>query len=421
MDKLRIRGPSPLVGETRASGSKNSSLPILAATLLSSESVRLTNLPHLRDITTMVELLVELGADVSVDERLGVTVDTNSIRGLKAPYDLVRKMRASFLVLGPLLARYGRGVVSLPGGCAIGTRPVDQHLKAFEKMGADIDIVDGYVSASCDKGLVGTTIPMDIVTVGGTQNVLMAATLAKGTTIIENAAQEPEIVELACCLRAMGAQISGEGTSTIVIEGQEQLCGCIYRVMSDRIEVGTYLIAAATTGGHLTIEDACPETLDAVLEKLRDFGCRIRVDGSSIELDAREISLRANDICTGTYPEIPTDLQAQFMALNCVSSGASQITETVFENRFMHVQELVRLGAQIRLESPTTAVVEGVSDLHGAQVMATDLRASSSLVIGALAAKGTTIISRIYHIDRGYECIEEKLQWLGADIERLHA
>ncbi|MCY4142350.1 MAG: UDP-N-acetylglucosamine 1-carboxyvinyltransferase [Gammaproteobacteria bacterium] len=420
MDRLLIHGGRPLEGTTRASGSKNSSLPILAATLLASEPVCLNSLPHLRDITTMVELLVELGANVSVDERLGVTVDTNTIRVLRAPYDLVRKMRASFLVLGPLLARYGKVEVSLPGGCAIGTRPVDQHLKALEQMGADLVIEDGYVKASCDKGLVGANIRMDLVTVGGTQNVMMAATLAKGTTVIENAAREPEIVELASCLRAMGAQISGEGTETIVVEGREQLGGCMYRVMSDRIEVGTYLIAAAATGGHLRVDEACPETLGAVLAKLGDFGCRVIVDGSTIELDARGFTPSAADVRTEAYPGIPTDLQAQFMALNCVSEGQGRITETVFENRFMHVQELVRLGASIRLENPTTAVVTGVKELRGAQVMATDLRASSSLVIGALAAVGTTTISRIYHIDRGYECIEEKLRWLGADIERLH-
>lgn len=420
MDRLRVRGGRPLYGTTRASGSKNSSLPILAATLLASEPICLNNLPHLRDITTMVELLVELGADVSVDERLGVTVDTNAIRALRAPYDLVRKMRASFLVLGPLLARYGQVEVSLPGGCAIGTRPVDQHLKALEQMGADLVIEGGYVKASCNTGLVGANITMDLVTVGGTQNVLMAATLAEGTTVIENAAREPEIVELASCLRAMGAHVTGDGTDTIEVEGCSQLGGCTYRVMSDRIEVGTYLLAAAATGGHLIVEEACPETLSAVLAKLEEFGCRIVVDGSSIELDARGNSLRATDVRTDVYPGVPTDLQAQFMALNCVSDGEGRITETVFENRFMHVQELVRLGARIHLESPTTAVVAGVKELRGAQVMATDLRASSSLVIGALAAKGTTTISRIYHIDRGYECIEEKLRWLGADIERVH-
>lgn len=367
----------------------------------------------------MLELLAVLGARVSLDESLAVTIDTNSVSNLKAPYDLVRKMRASFLVLGPLLARHGRVEVSLPGGCAIGTRPVDQHLKALELMGATISIVNGYVTATCERGLEGAHVAMDVVTVGGTQNVLMAATLARGTTVIENAAQEPEVVELASCLREMGASITGDGSSTITVDGCNQLQGCSYRVKSDRIEVGTYLIAAAATRGHICIHDACPETLDAVLDTLRDFGPDVQVSGSTIELDARTNSSRATDIFTAVYPGIPTDLQAQFMALNCVSEGVSQITETIFENRFMHVQELVRLGADVRLMDARTATVKGVSQLRGAPVMATDLRASSSLLIGALVATGETAINRIYHIDRGYERIEEKLGWLGADIRRV--
>lgn len=416
-----MRGGAALQGETQASGSKNSSLPILAATLLASQPVRVSNLPHLRDVTTMLELLSDLGARVSLDENLTVTIDTSPVSNLRAPYDLVRKMRASFLVLGPLLARHGRVEVSLPGGCAIGTRPVDQHLKALELMGATIEIVNGYVTATCERGLEGVHIEMDVVTVGGTQNVLMAATLARGTSVIENAAQEPEVVELATCLRGMGASVKGEGTKTITVEGSNRLQGCAYRVKSDRIEVGTYLIAAAATRGHISIHDACPETLDAVLAKLRDFGHEVHVNGSTIELDARSISSRAADICTAVYPGIPTDLQAQFMVLNCVSEGVSQITETIFENRFMHVQELVRLGADVRLRDARSATVRGVPELRGAPVMATDLRASSSLLIGALAAKGETAISRIYHIDRGYERIEEKLGWLGADIRRVQS
>ena len=419
MDKLLVRGGIPLEGETRASGSKNSSLPILAATLLASKPVQLDNLPHLRDVTTMLELLADLGAKISVDERLGVTVDTDSVSNLKAPYDLVRKMRASFLVLGPLLARYGRVEVSLPGGCAIGTRPVDQHLNALESMGATINIENGYVIATCQNGLEGAHIEMDVVTVGGTQNVLMAATLARGTTVIENAAREPEVVELATCLRLMGADIVGEGTNTITVIGRSQLDGCSYRVNSDRIEVGTYLIAAAATRGRICIHDACPEILVAVLTKLEEFGHEVQVNGTSINLDASKSASLAANVRTDAYPGIPTDLQAQFMALNCVSKGVSRITETVFENRFMHVQELVRLGADVRLKDARTALVRGVPELRGAPVMATDLRASSSLLIGALVAKGETAINRIYHIDRGYERVEEKLGWLGADIRRV--
>ena len=367
----------------------------------------------------MLEPLADLGAKVSVDERLGVTVDTNSVSNLKAPYDLVRKMRASFLVLGPLLARYGRVEVSLPGGCAIGTRPVDQHLKALELMGATINIENGYVIATCQTGLQGAHIEMDVVTVGGTQNVLMAATLARGTTVIENAAREPEVVELATCLREMGADIAGEGTGKITVNGCGHLDGCSYRVRSDRIEVGTYLIAAAATRGCIDIHDACPDMLVAVLTKLEEFGHEVQVNGTSIKLDASTSASRAANICTAAYPGIPTDLQAQFMALNCVSEGVSRITETVFENRFMHVQELVRLGADVRLKDARTALVRGVPELRGAPVMATDLRASSSLLIGALVAKGETAINRIYHIDRGYERVEEKLGWLGADIRRV--
>ncbi len=367
----------------------------------------------------MLELLADLGARISVDEKLGVTVDTDSVSNLRAPYDLVRKMRASFLVLGPLLARYGRVEVSLPGGCAIGTRPVDQHLKALELMGATIDIENGYVIATCQKGLEGAHIEMDVVTVGGTQNALMAATLARGTTVIENAALEPEVVELATCLRQMGADIVGEGTNTVTVNGCGQLGGCSYRVKSDRIEVGTYLIAAAATQGRICIHDACPEILVAVLAKLEEFGHQVQVDESTISLDATTMASRATNIRTEAYPGVPTDLQAQFMALNCVSHGYSRITETVFENRFMHVQELVRLGADVRLKDARTALVKGVAELRGAPVMATDLRASSSLLIGALVAKGETAINRIYHIDRGYERIEEKLGRLGADIRRV--
>ena len=419
MEKLLVRGGRSLHGEITASGSKNSTLPILAATLLATEPVRIRNVPSLRDVSTMVQLLQSLGAQVSSDQDGELAVDCSNIRQLLAPYDLVKTMRASFLVLGPLLARYGRGEVSLPGGCAIGTRPVDQHLMALERLGAQIDFKDGYVRAVAPGRLAGSRIDMDLVTVGGTQIALMAAVLARGTTVIENAAKEPEVVELANFLAAMGASIEGAGTDRIVVNGVTRLSGCEYHVQSDRIEVGTYLIAAAATQGAITIHRAGPKVLGAVLGKLASTGVSLCVQDESIAIDATEDRPRAVDIETDIYPGIPTDLQAQFLVLNCVAKGNSRITETVFENRFMHVQELVRLGADITVESGSRALVKGVSKLHGAQVMATDLRASSCLVIGGLAAKGTTSIDRIYHIDRGYERIEEKLRSLNADVQRV--
>lgn len=421
MDSLRIRGGIPLNGELRPGGSKNATLPILAATLLSSGSVDIRNVPKVRDVTLMLELLDTLGAEIQLNGSDGVSINTSRVHNLVAPYDLVRRMRASFLVLGPLLARFGRVEVSLPGGCAIGSRPVDQHLKALRKLGASIDLNQGYVTARSEERLQGTDIEFDVVTVGGTQNVMMAATLAKGTTRLRNVAMEPEVVELAECLRAMGAHISGDGTECITVVGREQLHGGGCKVRADRIEVGTFLAAAAATHGSIRIVDCDPLVLKTVLETFQRFGTTIKADGSTIELSAQNGELRATDIVTDVYPGIPTDLQAQFLALNCVSRGSCRVVETVFENRFMHLQELVRLGANASLESPTIAVIQGVSELRGATVMATDLRASSSLVIGALVADGISQINRIYHLDRGYERIEEKLQLLGADVERVRA
>ncbi|MYF37381.1 MAG: UDP-N-acetylglucosamine 1-carboxyvinyltransferase [Gammaproteobacteria bacterium] len=421
MDSLRIRGGIPLNGELCPGGSKNATLPILAATLLSSGSVDIRNVPRVRDVTLMLELLDTLGAEIEVNGSDGVSVNTSRVHNLVAPYELVRRMRASFLVLGPLLARFGQVEVSLPGGCAIGSRPVDQHLKALRKLGASIDLDQGYVTARSKDRLQGADIEFDVVTVGGTQNVMMAASLAQGTTRLRNVAMEPEVVELAECLRSMGAHISGDGTECITIVGQEQLHGGGCKVRADRIEVGTFLAAAAATHGSIRIVDCDPFVLNTVLETFQRFGTTIKTDESTIELSAQHGELRATDIVTGVYPGIPTDLQAQFLALNCVSRGNSRVVETVFENRFMHLQELVRLGANASLESPTIAVIQGVSKLRGAKVMATDLRASSSLVIGALVADGMSQINRIYHLDRGYERIEEKLQLLGADVERVRA
>lgn len=419
MDSLRIRGAIPLIGELRPGGSKNATLPILAATLLSCGTVSIRNVPQVRDVTLMLELLESLGAVITKNGDRDVSIKTSAVHKLVAPYDLVRRMRASFLVLGPLLARYGRVEVSLPGGCAIGSRPVDQHIKALRKLGATISLDQGYVSAQCNNRLKGADIEFDVVTVGGTQNVMMAATLADGTTRLFNAAKEPEIVELADCLRSMGALIEGDGTSCIRIVGQQQLHGGGCRVNADRIEVGTFLAAAAATHGAIRVVDCEPRVLETVLDKFREFGAKVDVENSTIKLSTQDCELKATDVVTDVYPGMPTDLQAQLLALNCVSKGVSRVVETVFENRFMHLQELVRLGADASLESPTMAVVRGVNRLHGANVMATDLRASSSLVIGALVAKGVSHIDRIYHLDRGYESIEEKLQLLGADIERV--
>ena len=419
MDKLLIRGGNPLTGTVTISGSKNSALPILAASILSEESLRIANVPHLNDVTTMIELLGTIGLDVTVEENMTIEVRTRDIVNLRAPYDLVKTMRASFLVLGPLLAVHGHAEVSLPGGCAIGPRPVDQHLKGLSALGADIRVEEGYVVADAKKGLTGTKIDMDVKTVGGTQNLMMAATLARGETTIHNAACEPEVTELAACLVAMGARIEGAGTDTLTIEGVSSLQGGEFRIMPDRVETGTYLIAAAATHGHLLLRNTCPGHIAAVTKKLQESGVSITMGDDWISVDAGAHDLTAVDICTEPYPGFPTDMQAQYVALNAISKGTSRITETIFENRFMHVHELARLGADISFDGKTTAVVKGVTGLRGAPVMATDLRASFSLVIGGLVADGETVVDRIYHIDRGYECIEEKLQSIGADVRRL--
>lgn len=419
MDKLQIQGGQKLTGTLRVSGAKNAALPILAATLLTGEPVRISKAPHLQDVTTMIELLVCLGADVVVDERMNVQVTAADLHNLKAPYDLVKTMRASFLVLGPLLARHGYAQVSLPGGCAIGSRPVDQHLKGLQAMGAEIEVVDGYVIAQAPAGLRGADIYMDLVTVGGTENLMMAACLAQGQTRLHNAACEPEIVDLGNFLQTLGVQISGHGTSEIVITGASKLSGGQFRVMPDRIEAGTYLVAAAITQGSIRLTDIQPNALGLILEKLQQSGAQIDTGDDWIQLDMADQRPKAVDIETSPYPGFPTDMQAQFMALNAVAEGTSTIRETIFENRFMHVHELKRLGANIELHGPSMAVVHGVETLKAAPVMATDLRASFSLVLAALAARGTTIIDRIYHIDRGYETIEEKLQQLGADVRRV--
>ena len=418
MDKLIIEGGVRLEGEIRIAGAKNSALPILAATLLTSEKVTICNLPHLFDITTMLELLGCMGVQPVIDEKLNVEVDSSTITDLSAPYELVKTMRASILVLGPLLAKHKRAEVALPGGCAIGSRPVNLHITALEAMGADIVVEDGYIKASVKDRLKGAHIFMDMVTVTGTENVMMAACLADGQTIIENAAREPEVVDLALCLIAMGADISGHGTDTLVINGASDLHGCTYSVMPDRIETGTYLIAAAATRGKIKVKDTRPDILEAVLLKLEQAGADIQVGEDWISLDMHGKQPKAVSVRTAPYPAFPTDMQAQFTALNSVASGSGSITETVFENRFMHVHEMNRMGAIIRVEG-NTVIVEGSETLKGAPVMATDLRASASLIIAGLVASGETVVDRIYHIDRGYECIEEKLQLLGAKIRRI--
>jgi UDP-N-acetylglucosamine 1-carboxyvinyltransferase len=419
MDKLLVGGGRALEGEVRISGAKNAALPILAATLLADGRMSIGNVPHLQDVTTTIELLGRMGVRVTVDERMRVEVDPRAITSHVAPYELVRTMRASILVLGPLLARHGSADVSLPGGCAIGARPVDLHIAGLRAMGARVQIEDGYIRARADR-LRGARIVFDTVTVTGTENLLMAATLAKGETILENAAREPEVVDLAECLAAMGARIRGAGTDTIVIEGVERLDGAAYDVLPDRIEAGTYLVAGAITGGHVRLLAARPGHLDAVLAKLAEAGATVSSGGDWIELDMRGRRPEAVNLRTAPYPAFPTDMQAQFVALNAIARGAGTVVETIFENRFMHVQELQRLGANIQLEG-NTAIVKGVERLHAAPVMATDLRASASLVLAGLAAKGETLIDRIYHVDRGYERIEEKLSQLGASIRRVPA
>ncbi len=418
VDKLLITGGTQLSGAIRISGSKNSSLPVLAATLLADEPVTVGNLPHLQDVTTMIELLGTMGIELLINDKLDVEINANTIKEFNAPYELVRTMRASILVLGPMLAHFGEANVSLPGGCAIGSRPVDIHLKGLEAMGADIRVENGYVHAKVDGRLKGAHLVLETVTVGGTENLMMAATLADGETIIENAAREPEVVDLANCLISMGANIEGAGTDKITINGVPRLSGTHYQVIPDRIETGTYLVAAAATRGRVLVKDAKPDNIDAILSKLEETGAHINVGEDWIELDMKGERPRAVNVKTAPYPALPTDMQAQFTSLNSVAVGTGTVTETVFENRFMHVQELNRMGAQIALEGHS-AICTGVEQLTGAPVMATDLRASASLVIAGLVARGTTVVDRIYHIDRGYECIEEKLQLLGAHIKRI--
>ncbi len=417
MAKILISGGEPLNGEVQISGAKNAVLPILAATLLADGPMEISNVPHLHDVTTTMELLGRMGVQLTVDEKMRITVDPTTITSHVAPYDLVKTMRASILVLGPLVARFGAAEVSLPGGCAIGSRPVDQHIRGLIALGADISVENGYIKASA-KRLKGARIVMDMVTVTGTENILMAAVLAKGTSVIENAAQEPEVLDLAMCLNAMGARISGAGTATLVVEGVERLQGCRYEVLPDRIETGTFLVAGAMTQGRVLAKRARPNTLDAVLTKLEEAGAHINTGPDWIEVDMRGNRPRAVNLITAPYPAFPTDMQAQFIALNSVAEGTGIVTETVFENRFMHIQELQRLGADIRVEG-NTAISQGVSNMSGAPVMATDLRASASLVLAGLVADGETTVDRIYHIDRGYENIEEKLSGLGAKIRRL--
>jgi UDP-N-acetylglucosamine 1-carboxyvinyltransferase len=418
MDKLIITGGQRLDGEIRISGSKNSSLPILAATLLADTPTTVGNLPHLQDVTTLIELLGRMGVKVVIDDRMNIEVDANTITDFHAPYELVRTMRASILVLGPMLAHFGKADVSLPGGCAIGSRPVDLHLRGLEAMGANIDVSNGYIHASVKDRLHGAHLVLDTVTVTGTENLMMAASLADGTTIIENAAREPEVVDLADYLTKMGAKIKGAGTDTITIEGVKSLKGTRHDVIPDRIETGTYLIAAAATRGRIKVKDTCPQLLDVVLQKLREAGAEIETGENWISLDMKGKRPQAVSMRTAPYPAMPTDMQAQFTALNTIAEGTGTITETVFENRFMHVQEMNRMGANIEVQG-NTAICRGVEQLTAAPVMATDLRASASLVIAGLVAQGDTCVDRIYHIDRGYECIEEKLQLLGARIRRV--
>jgi len=417
MDKLQIQGGVPLEGEVRISGAKNATLPILAGALLADGPVVVGNVPHLKDVTTTVELLGGMGATVTIDERMRIEVDPTTVRDYSAPYELVKTMRASILVLGPLVARYGRADVSLPGGCAIGARPVNIHVAGLQALGADITIEGGYIRARASR-LRGARLVLDTVTVTGTENLMMAATLAEGETVIENAAREPEVVDLANFLISMGAKIRGAGTDKIVVEGVERLSGTSYEVLPDRIESGTYLVAGAITGGHVRIKNARPDHLDAVLVKLQEAGAQVDVGENWVEVDMRGRRPRAIDVRTAPYPAFPTDMQAQFAALNTVADGVGTIIETIFENRFMHMLEMRRLGAEIRLEG-NTAIIHGVSRLKAAPVMATDLRASASLVLAGLIADGRTEIERIYHIDRGYEAIEEKLSQLGAQIKRV--
>ena len=418
MDKLLIKGKNELNGEITASGAKNSALPILAASLLADSPMKVGNLPHLNDVTTMIELLGSMGIDIMLHEDMDVYVDPSSIKNLNARYELVKTMRASILVLGPLLAKFNKARVALPGGCAIGSRPVNLHIEAMRRMGANISLERGYINAKSEGRLKGSTIDFDPVSVTATENVLMAASIAEGKTIINNAAKEPEVVDLADCLNKMGAKIKGQGTDTVVIRGVKTLEGCEFSVIPDRVETATYLTAVAMTGGSIKIKRTRPESVDSVLNKLREAGAVIESGEDWLSLKMEKSRPKATSLSTGPYPSFPTDMQAQFIALNSIARGTATVTENVFDNRFMHVQEIARMGGKISLKG-NTAIIEGIKSLVGAPVMATDLRASASLVLAGLVAKGTTQIDRIYHIDRGYERIEEKLLILGADIERI--
>ncbi|TDI80591.1 MAG: UDP-N-acetylglucosamine 1-carboxyvinyltransferase [Betaproteobacteria bacterium] len=417
MQKLIIHGGTPLSGEVYISGAKNAALPILCASLLTRETLRIENVPHLKDVITMMGLLEQIGINISIDKKFGISLTAAHLSSLVAPYEMVKTMRAAILVLGPMLARAGKAKVSLPGGCAIGLRPVDQHIKGLRAMGAKIDIEHGYIHAKANQ-LIGTHIVMDIVTVTGTENLMMAATLADGTTVLENAAREPEVTDLANCLVSMGAKIYGAGSGIITIEGVKSLHSTTYQVMPDRIETGTFLVAAAASGGEIHLKKTRVDILDAVLDKLVESGAEIESGEDWISLKMNN-ALKSVSLRTSPYPAFPTDMQAQFMVLNSVAEGTAIITETIFENRFMHAQELKRMSACIEVEG-NTAVVRGVTNLDGASVMATDLRASASLVLAGLIAQGETIIDRVYHLDRGYERIEEKLSWLGAKIKRIN-
>ncbi len=417
MDKLLITGGATLSGKIAISGAKNAALPILAGTLLAARPVTVRNVPHLKDVTTTIALLQTMGAEVTIDDQMNVSVDASDLTRLEAPYELVKTMRASILVLGPLLARFGRADVSLPGGCAIGARPVNLHVAGLQAMGADVVVENGFIKARA-KRLKGAHIVFDVVTVTGTENLLMAAVLADGETVLENAAREPEVADLAEFLTRMGAKIHGAGTGTITVQGVDELGGAEHSVLPDRIETGTYLVGAAMTGGRIRVENTAPETLEAVLIKLAEAGADISDGDDWIELDMHGKRPRAVDLRTAPYPAFPTDMQAQFCAMNAVADGVGTVTETIFENRFQHVLELQRMGARIRIEG-NTAICTGVPQLTAAPVMATDLRASASLVLAGLAAKGDTLVDRIYHVDRGYERIEEKLLQLGATIRRV--
>ena len=417
MEKLLIKGGKSLLGEIDCSGAKNAALPVIAASILSSDDITLKNLPYLQDITTMFELIGSMGADISLDEKMNFKLNTSNLSNLEARYELVKTMRASILVLGSMVAKYGYAKIALPGGCAIGTRPVNYHLNALEKLGAEISLNNGYIEAKAKK-LIGASIEFEGVTVTGTENLMMAASLADGLTVLTNVAKEPEISDLADFLNSMGAKISGAGTDEIRIEGVEELNGTTFKIPADRIEAGTYLVAAAITNGKITIKKIDSARMGSIIETLQRAGAEVNSNGNSISLDMTKNVIKPVDIVTAPFPGFPTDMQAQFTVLNCIGHGESSVTETIFENRFMHVQELNRMGTDITING-TTALINGVDSISGAQVMATDLRASASLILAGLIAKGETIVDRIYHIDRGYERIEEKLSNLGAEIIRL--